>query len=442
MLKNGNIKTVFVAILLFLTTIGTVRAQQLWAEVQLNKSSVFVGEPVEVSITVYTETWFTRGLDLGNINVQGAFTTYFRPVSTSVVRNGKNFSGVKLIYNVFPYSENDIVFPSLKIEVETPPVGGYKGAKRTVNSSERKIKVKPVPPDFDKTGWLVASNLTVEEHWSGNKTQVKVGDVLSRTITRRASGTVAELIPPSVWDNIALVSSYPGKGSVENFRSKTAISAQRSESIQYLFEKEGTVIIPERVYTWYNPHQKKLYKRTLDALEIKVLPNPDLGMLATVRDSLQLQQADVKAASGEKKPRTILGLSVRDFVLAVLVLVTLLVLLIKILKKMWQNAKEKRLAYENSETYFFSQLKKAIRKGNTKQTTNALYRWIDALDLDRPTVGALLKRSGLDKNTSTEIHFEENKPPNIKQVSLIRKQYLEHIKRATSAQANKSWITP
>ena len=94
-------------LLFVVLSLQSLTAQQIWGEARLNKSSVYVGEPVQVSVTVYTSTWFTKGLDLGNIKVNGAFSVYFRPVSKSFQRNGKNFAGVELIYNVFPFSEDN-----------------------------------------------------------------------------------------------------------------------------------------------------------------------------------------------------------------------------------------------------------------------------------------------------------------------------------------------
>jgi hypothetical protein len=51
--------------------------------------------------------------------------------------------------------------------------------------------------------------MTVKESWSGDKTRVKVGDVLERSISREVSGTVSELIPPINWDSLPGVSLYP-----------------------------------------------------------------------------------------------------------------------------------------------------------------------------------------------------------------------------------------
>src|SRR5690606_9487680 len=113
----------------------------------------------------------------------------FRPVSRSFQRDGQNYAGVELIYHVFPYGDKDVVFPPLKIEVETPPEGDFKGVKRILKTAEKHIRVKPIPPNFREEQWLVATGLRVADHWSGNRQQVKVGDVLERRISRTAFGT-------------------------------------------------------------------------------------------------------------------------------------------------------------------------------------------------------------------------------------------------------------
>ena len=274
-------------ILFLFCTWGSVWSQgHLFTEVRLNKSSVYVGEPVEVTVSVFTSTWFTKGVDLQNIKVNGAFTVYFRSLSTSKQINGKTYAGVEMYYNIFPYDDEDIGFPSLEINVETPDDGGYKGVAHIVKTKSKNISVKPVPVGFNKSEWLVTSVLQVQESWSGDLSKVKVGDVLVRKITRKASGTVSELMPPIVWDTLPGVSLYPYRSEVENQKTKTDISASRSDVIRYLFEKEGEITIPQKELTWWNPVQNKLYKRTLKAQKIQVAPNPDLGMIASIRDSL------------------------------------------------------------------------------------------------------------------------------------------------------------
>ena len=309
----------FFCTLICVFSFNTAVAQKIWSEVSVNRSSVVVGQPVEVSVSLYTSTWFTTGINPGNIQVNGAFTVYFRAVSNVKKIDQKTYAGVTLIFNVFPYEDGEMIFPALTLDVESPKEGDFKGIARKINTKEKAINVKPIPPGYNPEEWLVTSNLSVRESWSGNRTQVKVGDVLVRTINRTATGTVAELIPPIIWDTLSNVGLYPGNSNFENLKTKTSINSTRSESVQYLFEREGEVVLPEMEITWWNPYKNKLYKRTLAEVKIDVLPNPDLGILASIKDSLALLNTPEELPEESKTPFLILGYTFKEFLSRVLI---------------------------------------------------------------------------------------------------------------------------
>lgn len=401
-----SIELIAIAFLFFfmLVTGKETQAQKLWSQVKLDRTSAYVGEPVQVSITVYTSTWFTSGIDPGNIKVNGAFTVYFRPVSVSILKDGQTFPGVQLIYHVFPFDEKDILFPSLTLEVESPPEGDFKGVKHKMNTVERRIRVKPIPPGFDKSQWLVANNLSVNDQWVGSLKNVKVGDVLERRISRTAYNTVSELIPPVVWDSLPNVSLYPTRSSVENHKSPTSISASRVESMRYLFEKEGTVTVPEIVFNWYNPYQRKLYKRTLKEVTIEVQPNPNLGVLASIRDSLRAEQIKRETlAEGKDKPFTILGYSPKIFVAIVVLTIGLLYLFFLVLRAFLKWAKQKREEYLGSEKYFFHLFTKSLHRSNSDEMIRSAYRWIDSLHLKEPSIQYFVNQYGVGRLPNFEI---------------------------------------
>ncbi|MCK5816354.1 MAG: hypothetical protein KAH07_10470, partial [Flavobacteriaceae bacterium] len=79
--------------------------RHLISDVSINRSSVFVGQPVKVSVSVYTSTWFTKGVNPGNIKVNGAFTVYFRSLSNSKKINRQTYAGVTMYFHVFPYDD-------------------------------------------------------------------------------------------------------------------------------------------------------------------------------------------------------------------------------------------------------------------------------------------------------------------------------------------------
>ena len=445
----GSRLTYFQFVLFLLTGFIGAAQQHLITDVRLNKSTVYVGEPVEVSVSVYSSTWFTKGINPGNIKVNDAFTVYFRSLSNSKQINGQTYSGVTMTYNVFPYDDKDIVFPSMEFTVETPDKGGYKGVKRVVKTPSRTIKVKPVPKSFNKNEWLVTSGMSVNDVWSGNKNEVKVGDVLERRIIRNVAGTVAELIPPILWDTITGASLYPTRSEVKSNKTKTSINASRIDGTRYLFEKEGDVVIPEKELTWWNPRAQKLYKRTLPEVIIHVLPNPDLGMLETMRDSLQMATpVDPEGEAEEEQPYTIMGLSLKAFLALLAALLVLLYVGMKMAKRFLKKQKLRKEIYTSSEAYYFKTFLARMKRNDSKATINALYQWIDKLTLEPPTIQHFVTTYADGSLHRDLIDIQDFIQDETSVIKLHEKAWsrarLNYLKRLSNHQTKKprDWVNP
>ncbi len=371
----------FIGILLCFHSFGQ---RHVFTEVKANSNRVYLGEPAEIALTVYTSTWFTKGLDLPNIKVEGAFTVKFRSISVSKRIDGQNYAGVQFIYHVFPFHEKDVEFPAMTIEVETPDKDDYVGKKRKVNSRSLPIRVRPIIPGFDEKDWLVTTSLIVRDHWQGDLKNVKVGDVIERSIYRKAEGTVSELIPPIEWDSITGVSLYPERGIANNNKTKTSINADRTDVMRYLFEREGEIVIPEMTLFWWDAAREKMYKKTLPQQVVNVQPNPDLGMLESIKDSLALVHSEQAEETHEDEPFSCLGMDWRQLLLAIAGMTMALRYLIKYALKATQRIKSNRSAYLVSERYYFHQFLKALHSEQSSRD-NAFYRWIDCLELPEYT---------------------------------------------------------
>jgi len=414
----------------------------LFSEVSINKSSVYKAEPVEVRVSIFTSTWFTKGVDPGNIKVDGAFTIYFRSVSETRNVNGKTYAGVTMIFNVFPYENDDILFPAVTFKVETPDEGAYKGVSRSITTQPKAIKVKPVPEGFDVSQWLVTQNVSVKQNFSGNLSSIKVGDVIERTLTRSVSGNVSGLIPAIVWDTINGISTYIGRSDAKDNKTRTSISAERTDKISYLFEGEGEVVIPATEITWWNPVQNKAYKRTLKEIIIEVQPNPEIGMLESIRDSLMVQN-QVAMDQVEKNKLEIFGLSVKEFVTVLIIVAALSYFLIVGTKRIVLFYRKRRQQYFQSELYFFRLFLKASRQNRTDKTLRALYRWIDALKLHEPTLAYFAKISG-EGDLLIEVKMIENNSSadqslNTKIWKKARTNFLQR-KNINQNSSSKLWI--
>jgi hypothetical protein len=428
-------------------------AQNIIAYATVNPSDAYIGQPLQLTVSVYTSTWFTSGIDLGNIKIDDALTVYFRSVSNSKQFSGKNYAGVSFYYNVFPTQEGQLTIPSLSIQIESPKPGDYKGLKRTVKTKSKTVNIKPVPLGYSTNDWLVSTYLNVNQKWSIALDDIKVGDVVQRTINRAAGGTLSEFIPVTTWDSISGVSTYPKRAKVNTKKSKTSISASRSETVNYLFEKEGEIVLPAMEYMYWNSNTRKFYKKNIDSILIQVKPNPDLSMLASIKKSLQKETIEV--AEIEEKPFLIFGLTPKTFAKYLIIWLVFLLILIYIVKQVSIFIKDRRERYLQSESFAFKQVKKALNSHEYFAFIRACHAWLKKLNPEYESMQDLANSSNshallLAHKTLNDSIFKEEKTKNdalygnlLKVMTEVRNGYLKQqdSKQKTAIKSSK-WLNP
>lgn len=428
-------------------------SQNIIAYATVNTSEAYIGQPVGLTVSVYTSTWFTSGIDLGNIKIDDALTVHFRSVSNSKKFGGKNYAGVSFYYNVFPTKEGQLSIPSLSIHIESPKPGDYKGLKRTVKTKAKSFDVSPIPLGYNPNNWLVATSLNVNQKWSMPLNSIKVGDVVQRTINRSAGGTMSEFIPATIYDSISGVSMYPKRAKVNTSKSKTSISATRSETVNYLFEKEGNIVIPSVEYMYWDFGSKKFYKKHTDSVLVKVQPNPDLSMLASIKKSLQKETTETFEA--EEKPFLIFGLTPKIFVKYVIITLVILYFVIFITKWFVTFIKDKQKVFFQSEPFAFKQVKKALNQNDYFAFTGACHTWLKKLNSDfeslqdfiKSTSSEVLKKT-LEQLSDSVFKDESTKNPALynellKTICEARNSYLKQQKnKANSSSKHNKWLNP
>ncbi|WP_434035265.1 BatD family protein [Formosa sp. 4Alg 33] len=438
---------------LFLLGINFGYAQQLISYTSVNHTEAYIGQPIQMTVSVYSNTWFTKGVDVGNIQVEGALTVYFRSVSNTRTFSGKQFSGVDFIYNVFPTQEGVITIPELSIQVESPKPGGYKGIKHTIHTKSKAITVKGVPAGYNPDNWLVSSTLNVSEKWNESTKKVMVGDVLQRSIHRSASGTLGEFIPAVVWDSVAGVSIYPKRPTVNTNKTKTYVSANRTDGANYLFEKEGDITLPRIEFVYWNYGNRKFYKKVIDSVTIHVEPNPDLSMLAGIKKQLEAETATVPE---EEKPFLILGLPVKTFVEYLVLGILVLYLLYRLLPWIYRKIKVQSKRYHASEAYAFKNLERALGHSNHYNILNQLKIWLLKLDSEIPSMQAFVSIYGsealqkefylLEQRANGDASVAFNSGRFKTELKEARSRYLKREQTALTdkkhTKVSKRWLNP
>ncbi|MEX6686966.1 BatD family protein [Danxiaibacter flavus] len=392
-------------LLLFCYSFIKIEAQvNCFANVAIDKHSVYAQEPFKATVTVSTATWYTAPLDFDNIQISNAFILPFsRTFSTMLTVNGKQYASLQFYFIVFPYKPGNYSFPAINIRVETPPLGSSTSQKVTINTSPQKFVVKDIPQKFKGENWFVAKNVYVSEHWNKSLNNLKVGDVLKRTVVIDAKGTLPQFIPGFKNDSLDWASVYPDDPDLADTRDDYDANGKRTQTITYLLEKEGTFEMPAINIAWWNPYASRLYKRSAAGATLHVKANPNLGMLTTLKDSLSAFSAAKEAVHQHKGALRIYGILWYWFLLYALIALCLTYVVVRMIIAAYKKIRQRRRLYVVSEPYWFKKFLSAQNK--TGSVVNALYAWWDRwIAKDKfPSVNQTLQ-DGQDKHILEEMN--------------------------------------
>lgn len=224
----------------------------------------------------------------------------------------------------------------------------------------------------------MASNLTITQKWSVSLNDAKVGDVIQRSISRFAGGTLSEFLPETKFDSIYGISIYPKRAQVKTNKSKTRVSSQRIEKVNYLFEKEGDITLPAITYVYWNSGNKKFYQKKINSVQIQVKPNADLKMLASIKNSLQNEK--IEETNEENQAFLIFGLRPIEFIKYLLLTLIALAIVFKLIKYLQVLIKYNHLNYLISEKYAFKELQKSLLKSDLNIFYKTSNLWLKKLN--------------------------------------------------------------
>ncbi len=420
------------ALLLFPTP---VRAQ-VSVSVNLNRKSVYVQQPFHVTVTVYTRTWFTQPVEFGNLQVPNAFIVPFDKSQPGMFTvGGRQYPGIQFYYIVFPYKAGNFTIPSLEITAYSPPEGGSQAHKLVLHTTPQPYTVKDVPAELKKAGnWFVAKKVTLHDSWNPSGTEYKVGDVIKRTITINAAGTLPQFIPNlSEEEKLDWASAYPQDPVLTDTRGGGDANGRSTQTATYLIEKPGDFTVPEVVVSYWNPYSARMEKVSTKAFKIHVAENPNLGILTTLKDSLDATVAPKADTEQAKTPFLILGMHWYVFCGWAALGVVVLYFAFRILRRFFLFVRRRWLAYRYSEKHLYRKFLRAGRE--PKHFLGALYRWWDALP-HKPSasVGMSMELSGDEKGSELMKNYLDkavhgNPSDDTSLVKNLMKQYRKEIHR-------------
>ncbi|WP_259068104.1 BatD family protein [Mucilaginibacter sp. X4EP1] len=368
-------KHLLLVLLLYAALIA--RAQvKCFVQTQMDRSTVYAQQPFKITISVLTATWYTAPLEFDNLQIPNAFIMPFdKTVPGIFTINGQNYAGLTFYYIVFPYKEGHYTLPPINIVATTPPVGDSKAQRINVKMQALSYIVKPVPKNFSSDNWFVAKDVSIEQRWSRSLSRLKVGDVVTRTITINARGTLPQFIPELKTDSLSWGSVYPQPSTLTDTRDEYDANGQRIQSVTYLLEKEGNFTFPQATIEWFNPINSRVYKRNTPVVKIHVATNPNLGILKTAKDSLKATLPVKTTINVKKGPYLIYGILWYYFALYSLAALCVLYFVVRMLIKFGKWLSNQYKVYLTSERYWFGKFNRSSAEHST--LLRNLYKWWD-----------------------------------------------------------------
>ena len=133
------------------------------------------------------------------------------------------------------------------------------------------------PPGVDDPARLVTTtDLTLKIEVTPDPAGLKVGDALTRTITRAAPAVSGMAFAPLPTPAVRGVAAYPKSPEVDDRSNRGDLVGTRIESVTYVLQQPGELTIPGIELPWWDPVAEKLHTEMIPALTLEVAVNPDL----------------------------------------------------------------------------------------------------------------------------------------------------------------------
>jgi len=220
--------------------------------------------------------------------------------------NGVDYWVTERKYAIFPQKSGQMTIKPLQLTAQVvtsnrPSFSGFFNPQMTqiqrVSSKSVTLEVKPAPATYSGQHWLAAEQVYLNEEWSGDRQQMKVGEPLTRTLTVLAKGTtVSQLSELNTGKTDDQLKSYPDQPVLQEQKKVDGVIAFREEKIAIIPSKAGSYSLPAIEVPWFNTKTQKM--------EIAKIPETSLTAVAAAGAQLTPPTLAVPAATQAQKIQT------------------------------------------------------------------------------------------------------------------------------------------
>lgn len=424
---------------------GANSSAPLDVKVSANANQVYQNQQliVELEISAQDNVGDLKGpqLVIQNADIEVLDQQNFRRVDNGIARQV-----VLLKYSVFAKEAGEIIIPVMTYTALVNArrrVFGSSGTQVIARSKQLNITVKAPPPN-NAQQWFPAEDVVIESKWSGDASNLNVGEPITRIITVTAKGQLASAIPPldlGVLD--ANLKSYKDQAQLDTSKSTNGFIATRIESAAIVANRAGNFVLPEVTIEWWNTNTDQWQTSTLEAQSLTITGTAAPINAVAAQTPLNSNQFDTVSNTNNGSKTTwqlISGL------LLVVVLVQFFFLTARRRPKaepVIVNAKGQ------SEQQAWAVLQSSLKSENSRSIRNSISAWgAVILNVGAPVSLETLAFEGIKAGGSEKLRdvfaaldkhlYRDEEKPQISEIDKLLKEHREKLKKVTIKQSKQS----
>lgn len=187
-------------------------------------------------------------------------------------QNSTNYVVEEQKYAVFPQKSGTLTISSPAF---TALVYDFNPQRITARDKALSVAVQPIPKQFQNKTWLPAKEVRLSEQYENASQSLSQGSTLVRTITLEGLGIPAQLLPNLTFSADDNFSVYPEKGTDRNQVRQGELSGSTEFKVTYLFNKAGSITLPEVRVEWFNTQTGTAEVTLLAPRSIKITAAPE-----------------------------------------------------------------------------------------------------------------------------------------------------------------------
>lgn len=247
---------------------GATSNEELFLKVEATPTDAYIQAQIIYTLRVYTRVDIARAQlsepELADAVIEklGDDSNY----NTQV--NGVSYSVTERKYAVFPQKSGKLTIKPLVLTAEVLTISrsiynsffnSQMAKAKRVESQAVTLDVKPAPATASGQHWLPAEQLELKQEWSGDITQMKVGEPLTRTLSIQAKGVTVGQLPELNASKIdGSVKTYPDQPVLKENKTSNGLTAFKEEKIALIPSQAGQITLPAINIPWFNTQSQQM----------------------------------------------------------------------------------------------------------------------------------------------------------------------------------------